>query len=143
MFKVSSEIFINRPIDEVFAFIADNENDPKWCVPVVETDRISGDAPGLNTRYSFASKAGLFTMRGEFQINEFDPPKRITWEGKSTINRFEGEYRLEEENEGTRLIEESTFHAVGLFRYFESSMSRDIDKSIAKQLQNLKQILEE
>ena len=60
MFQTKAEIFINRSIEDVYKFIADNENDPRWCVPVIETDRIIGDAPGANTRYSFASKAGLF-----------------------------------------------------------------------------------
>ena len=98
MFQVTATIFINRPIDEMIAFIADNENDPKWCVPVVETKRIQGGSPGANTRYSFVGDAGLFKSRGELQILEFEPPKRITWKGQSTINRFEGEYLLEVED---------------------------------------------
>ena len=73
MFQIESSITINKPIDTVFTFISDNENDPKWCVPVVETTRIVGDAPGANTRYTFASKAGLFTLRGEFKYWNLKP----------------------------------------------------------------------
>jgi carbon monoxide dehydrogenase subunit G len=143
MFQVSVDIYLDRPIADVFAFIADNENDPQWCVPVVETDRIEGEAPGANTRYTFASKAGLLTLRGEFRIIQFVPPERITWEGESSINRFKGEYRLVEENGGTRLIESSTYSAKGILGLLESSMRSEIEKSVAGQLQNLKQILEE
>jgi uncharacterized protein YndB with AHSA1/START domain len=44
VFETIAEITINRPIEEVFAYIADNENDPQWCVPVVETTRITTQA---------------------------------------------------------------------------------------------------
>jgi uncharacterized protein YndB with AHSA1/START domain len=100
MFEAKAEIFINQSVDDVFNFIADNENDPKWCVPVIETDRIEGDSPGANTRYSFASKAGLFTLRGEIQILEYKPFERISWEGQSSINQFTGEYILRKESPG-------------------------------------------
>jgi len=143
MFQTKAEIFINRSIEDVFSFIADNENDPKWCVPVIETDRIIGDAPGANTRYSFASKAGLFTLKGEFQIIEFEPFERITWEGQSSINQFTGEYKLRKEGEGTHLIECSTFKAKGILGMMEKSMTREIQSSLKSQLQKLKQILEE
>ena len=64
VFQTIAEITINRPIEEVFAYIADNENDPQWCVPVVETTRIAGAAPGLGARYTFASRVGLMKVRG-------------------------------------------------------------------------------
>ena len=143
MFQATATIFINRPIEEVFAFVADNENDPQWCVPVIETDRIVGAAPGANTRYSFTSDAGLFKAKGEFEIVEFEPTTRIAWQGQSTINRFEGEYSLQAKDEGTELTEKSTIHARGLFRLFETSMQREIEKSHARQLSNLKKLLEE
>jgi carbon monoxide dehydrogenase subunit G len=50
MFRVSADIVIDRPPSVVFDFIADNENDPKWCIPVVETVRVSGEAPGVGAR---------------------------------------------------------------------------------------------
>jgi uncharacterized membrane protein len=143
MFQTKAEIFINRPIEDVYNFIADNENDPQWCVPVIETDRISGDVPGANTRYSFASKAGMFTLRGEFQITDFVSNERIAWEGQSSINVFTGEYKLSEEGGGTHLIESSAFSAKGILRLFEASMTREIETSLTRQLQNLKQLLEE
>jgi len=143
MFEAKAEISINRSIEDVFNFIADNENDPKWCVPVIETDRIIGDAPGANTRYSFASKAGLFTLRGEIQIIDFEPFERISWEGQSSINQFTGEYVLRTEGEGTHLIECAKFKAKGILGLMEKSMSREIQASLQKQLQKLKQLLED
>jgi uncharacterized protein YndB with AHSA1/START domain len=90
VFQTVAEITINRPIEEVFVYIADNENDPHWCVPVVETTWIAGNAPGVGARYKFASKVGLMKLRGEFEITGFEVPEAIHWTGESSIVRFSG-----------------------------------------------------
>ena len=142
MFQIESSVIINKPIGVVFDFISDNENDPKWCVPVVETTRVVGSEPGANTRYTFASKSGFVTLRGEFTILEFDAPHRITWEGTSSINRFSGAYTLEAIDEKTRLIETATLEAKWFLRLMESAMQSQVQASVDQQLQKLKKILE-
>ena len=142
MFQVSITRFINRPIEEVFEFIADNENDPQWCVPVLTTDRTHGEQPGPDTRYVFTSDAGFFTARGEINILEFKPPNLISWKMKSTINTSEGRYVLDEKDGGTQITETATLHPKWYFKLAESRMKAEIEKSLNKQLDNLKELLE-
>jgi uncharacterized protein YndB with AHSA1/START domain len=143
MFKVHAEITIGRPIEEVFTFIAENENDPQWCVPVVETTRISGDKPGDGARYSFASKTGFFKAGGEFEITEFESPTRIGWLGTSPFGKYTGYYQLESEKDGsTNLREHITFEYQGLWKLFESIHSGQFAKNYDLQLNRLKRLLE-
>ena len=143
MFQTIAVITINRPIEEVFAYIADNENDPHWCVPVVETTRIAGDAPGAGARYDFASKVGLMKLRGEFEITGFEAPKAIHWTGESSIVRFSGQYRLESTAAGTRLEERATFEPKGLLNLLQTTMIPQYTTTYETQLQRLKQLLED
>lgn len=142
MFETIAEITINRPINEVFDFISDNENDPQWCVPVVETTRIAGSAPGVGARYSFASQAGLITLRGEFEITAFESPETIEWIGESSIVKFSGLYRLTSVAAGTRLEERTTFEPKGLLGLLEGIMRPQYTKTYETQLERLKQLLE-
>ena len=142
MFTTSAEITIDRPINEVFDFIADNENDPKWCVPVVETTRITGSAPGAGARYSFASQAGLIKLRGEFEVTSFEPPETIEWVGESSIVKFSGLYHLESEGAGTRLKERTTFELKGLLVPLQGIMISQYKKTYETQLERLKALLE-
>jgi len=142
VFTTSAEITIDRPINEVFDFIADNENDPKWCVPVVETTRITGSAPGAGARYSFASQAGLIKLRGEFEISAFEPPGKIEWVGESSIVKFSGQYRLESVGTGTRLEERTTFELKGLLVPLQGMMISQYQKTYDTQLERLKALLE-
>ena len=143
MFQTIAVITINRPIEEVFAYIADNENDPHWCVPVVETTRIAGDAPGAGAQYDVASQLGLMKLRGEFEITGFEAPKAIHWTGESSIVRFSGQYRLGSTAAGTRLEERATFEPKGLLKLLQATMIPQYTTTYETQLQRLKQLLED
>ena len=143
MFETIAEITINRPIEEVFAYIADNENDPQWCVPVVETTRIAGNAPGVGARYAFASKVGLMKLRGEFETTGFEAPEAIHWAGESSIVRFSGQYRLESTAAGTCLEERTAFEPKGLLKLLQAIMRPQYTATYETQLQRLKQVLED
>jgi carbon monoxide dehydrogenase subunit G len=143
VFQTVAEITINRPVEEVFAFIADNQNDPQWCVPVVETTRIAGNAPGVGARYAFASQVGLMKLRGEFEITGFEAPEAIRWTGESSIVKFSGQYRLESTAAGTRLEERTTFEPKGLLKLLQATMIPQYTTTYETQLQRLKHLLED
>jgi hypothetical protein len=54
--RFEASVVINRPIEEVFAFLADGENDPKYASTVKD--------------------AGVKTKR-EVKLTEFEPPTRF------------------------------------------------------------------
>src|SRR5829696_9086244 len=43
--EIEKTIVIGRPVEEVWAFIADARNDPRWCKKVESVDQVSGDEP--------------------------------------------------------------------------------------------------
>ena len=96
---------IDRPIEEVFAFLANGENDPKFSPRVLEIAKTTDGPPGEGTVYASTVKdAGMKTKR-EFRITEFVPPTRIRWTelSKNAITVPEGGYDLEPEGSGTRI----------------------------------------
>lgn len=96
---------INRPIDEVFAFLADGTNDPKFSPRVLEIAETTDGPPGVGTIYrSTVKDAGMKSTR-EFELTEFDPPRRIRWaeRSKNIVTAAEGGYDLAPEGDGTRL----------------------------------------
>ena len=108
--RFEATVVIDRPIEEVFAFLADGENDPKFSPRVLEISKTSDGPPGVGTVYASTVKdAGVKTKR-EFKITEFEPPTRIRWTevSKNLVSAPEGGYDLAPEGSGTRL----TFHNV-------------------------------
>jgi uncharacterized protein YndB with AHSA1/START domain len=106
---------IDRPIEEVFAFLANGENDPKFSPRVLEIAKTTEGPPGVGTVYASTVKdAGVKTKR-EFKLTEFDPPNRIRWTevSKNLITVPEGGYDLAPEGGGTRVTLHNVFEGHG------------------------------
>jgi carbon monoxide dehydrogenase subunit G len=95
---------IDRPIDEVFAFLADGENDPRFSPRVQRIEKTTDGPTGVGTVYRSTVKDAGLTTRREFRITEFDAPNKIHWAevSKNLVTAAEGGYDL------TRVSETST-----------------------------------
>ena len=103
--RFEATVVVDRPIEEVFAFLADGENDPKFSPRVLEIAKTTDGPPGVGTVYASTVKdAGVKTER-EFKITEFEPPTRIRWTevSKNLVTAPEGGYDLAPEGGGTRV----------------------------------------
>lgn len=89
---------IDRPIAEVFAFLADGTNDPRFSPRVQHIEKKTDGPTGVGTVYASTVKdAGLKSAR-EFRITEFVEPTRIRWveQTKNLVTAAEGGYDLEQ-----------------------------------------------
>ena len=49
--EVRRSIDIRRPLAEVFEYVADCTNDPRWCKKVESVRQVEGEGPGPGARY--------------------------------------------------------------------------------------------
>jgi carbon monoxide dehydrogenase subunit G len=107
---------INRPIDQVFGFLADGTNDPKFSPRVQEITKTTDGPPGVGTVYASTVKDAGMTTKREFELTEFEAPTKIRWaeRSKNSITVPSGGYDLEPAGEGvTRLTIHNTFEGHG------------------------------
>jgi ligand-binding SRPBCC domain-containing protein len=70
---------IDRPPDEVFAFVSDLENDPRWRREWVDAKRTSVGPIGVGTTSSlFARFLGRRT-EAVYEITEYDSGRAVRW----------------------------------------------------------------
>ena len=112
----SATTTINRPIEEVFAFLGDGTNDPKFSPRVQKIEKLTDGPPGVGTVYASTVKdAGMKTGR-EFKLTEFEQPTKIRWTEltKNAITVPDGGYDLEPAGDGsTRMTILNTFEGHG------------------------------
>jgi uncharacterized protein YndB with AHSA1/START domain len=109
-------VVIDRPIDEVFAFLSDGENDPKFSPRVLQIAKTTDGPPAVGTVYASTVKdAGMKTQR-EFKLTEFEPPTRIRWAevSKNLVTAPEGGYDFAPEGERTRVTIYNVLEGHGL-----------------------------
>jgi uncharacterized protein YndB with AHSA1/START domain len=103
--RFDATIVIDRPIEEVFDFLADGENDKKFSSRIVEIAKTTDGPPGVGTVYASTAKDAGVKMKHEFELTAFDRPTRIRWTEltKHPLVVAEGGYDLAPEGERTRL----------------------------------------
>ena len=114
--RFEATVVIERPIEEVFTYLADGENDPKFSPRVLEIAKTTDGPPGVGTVYASTVKdAGIKTKR-EFKLTEFEPPTRIRWAevSKNAVTAAEGGYDLAREGDGTRVTLYNVLEGHGL-----------------------------
>ena len=115
--EFSGTTVIDRPIDEVFAFLADGTNDPKFSPRVQEINKVTDGPVGVGTIFESRVKdAGLKSSR-RFELTTVDAPTTIRWteRSKNMITVPDGGYDLEAVGDGqTRVTIHNTFEGHGL-----------------------------
>jgi uncharacterized protein YndB with AHSA1/START domain len=77
--QASSEILIKCPREELYAFLADPENDPKWRSGVLDLKRVSGS--GIGARYTQGVRGpGGRRILAAIEITELTPDKSIAFQ---------------------------------------------------------------
>src|SRR5262245_14234581 len=115
--EFSGSAVVDRPIAEVFEFLAAGTNDPKFSPRVQEIRKTTDGPVGVGTVFESRVKdAGMKTSR-TFEITEYVPSTRIRWteRSKNLITVTDGGYDLESVGENqTRVTIHNTFAGHGL-----------------------------
>ncbi len=95
-------VTIQRPIDEVFTFLADFENIPTWNHSVLETRKLTTGAVGIGTAYR---QTRSLPNRSEetFAVAAYEPVTRLAIAGDIGPFRARFEYELEATANGAEL----------------------------------------
>ncbi|GGS10995.1 hypothetical protein Snoj_14390 [Streptomyces nojiriensis] len=94
--QFEASVEIDRPVEAVFAYLADGRHDPEFSPRVQEITKIPDGPTALGTVFrSTVKDAGMKTGR-EFRIIGLEPPHLIRWTEQSrNLITAEGGYDLE------------------------------------------------
>jgi hypothetical protein len=125
---------IDRPIEAVFAYLAEGTNDPKFSPRVLEIHKEPDGPSALGTIFvSKVKDAGMKTER-RFELTGFEAPTTIRWaeRSKNLVTVTEGGYDLEDLGSGrTRMTVFNSFagHGFGkvIVGFARSAAAKDAD----------------
>lgn len=137
----TNSVLIKQSRHDVFAFLADFENVPKWNYAITETRKASPGPVAVGTRYR--QVRSLPSPREEgFQVTAFEPDQRLQIGGD--LGPFEGtlSYVLEVVGEGTRLTNAVHLEGRGLMKLAAPFVAGRIRDAVKANLGELKAVLE-
>lgn len=135
-------VMVRRPIEEVFGFLADFENIPRWNYAIVETHKVSQGAVGVGTIYQ---QVRSVPRRSEehFEVTAYNPPRQLEIRGQ--LGPFPSclSYALDAIPEGTRITNSVELELRGPGRLLGRVAVPRVRDAVAANLQKLKELLEQ
>lgn len=137
----SHSVTIGRSTADVFGFIADGEQCPRWRSGVLDIKRVSGE--GVGTRYAQGVRGPMGRrIAADYEITAYEPDHRIEFQTTAGPVRPHGRYDFEPADGGTRLTFTLDAQVTGLRKLVMGGMvQRTMDAEVAA-LDNVKRILE-
>jgi uncharacterized membrane protein len=134
-------VTVQRPVEEVFAFVADGERCPEWRPGVLDITRTSGDGVGTRYRQGVRGPMGR-RVSADYEITVWDPNRRLEFQTVAGPVRPHGRYDFEEADGGTRLTLSLDADLAGLRGLLIGSAVQKTMNSEVRTLDNLKRVLE-
>jgi predicted DNA-binding protein (UPF0251 family) len=137
--EFENTIPIYRLIDEVFAFLSDFENIPKWNYYVLEVRQLSESPIGIGTTYHQVRK----TDEQDFRIIEFEPNHSVAVKTvPQSSPSFERRFTLYEEGDTTRIRDQWKLDT-GRPALLERLAQGRVKSAVSENLTKLKELLQE
>jgi carboxymethylenebutenolidase len=103
MARVEGVIIINRPVEEVFDFVANERNEPRYNPRMRVVEQISEGPIGVGTRFRTELETMGRTMPMVVEFTGFERPWRLGSMTRSSMTETEGALTFESVPGGTRM----------------------------------------
>lgn len=134
-------VTIHRSPDDVFRFIADGRNGPKWRSGVLDIAHVAGSGVGETYKQGVKGPGGR-RVDADYRVTAYEPGLRLAFEATAGPVRPTGEYLLEAVPEGTRLTFSLQAELSGFKKLLMgAAVQKTMDAEVAA-AERLKQLLE-
>jgi uncharacterized protein YndB with AHSA1/START domain len=141
MIKAERTVVIDRPIEEVFAFVTDQTNTPAWQAGLLDVQRTTPGPIGVGTRHTLVRSFLGRRMEAENEYVSYEPGKLVTFRTTSGPPLV-ASYLFEPAPGGTRLTSRVELHGAGLFGLMEPVIGAGLRREMKAALPALKALLE-
>ncbi|MDF2461028.1 MAG: hypothetical protein K0S68_431 [Candidatus Saccharibacteria bacterium] len=143
MAHAQNSVIITRPAAEVYAFLADGLNNPKWRPAVISIELVQGKVGEIGAEYRQQLKGpGGRPIAGDYRIISAEPGRRLEFVVTAGPARPKGDYLLEQTAEGPKVTFTLDFEPRGLMRLMGPMIQKTMEAEVG-QLTALKAVLEQ
>ena len=143
MDRFELSIVINHPIEDVFGFTANLENDVKWHSAFVEVRNLSGGSLGVGSRYLvFEEPRNKWNTGAEYEVIEYKPNQVVSWKTLSGPMQLKFWRKFEQVDGGTRFDVRYEGEARGFLRFIWPLLIKVVIRMQRGDMHRLKELLE-
>ena len=141
MLKFKESVVIDQPVERVFSFATDLNNNVRWQSEVLEVAQTSAGPFGLGATYRCVNKFMGRRVETEGLIFEYEPQKKCSFKFTSGPVTGESSFLFEPVESGTMFTTTGELN-LGFFSLTQWIVRRVAKELIQKDLMKLKHVLE-
>lgn len=140
---ITTRLEIERPVPEVFAFVADQTNATKWQTGLHEVRRLTAGPIGIGTEHEFVRTFAGRRISAQNRFVVFEPDRYVQFEIPSRWMSGTASYRTDSsQSGGTVLTSNMQFHVRRPLSLLEPVLARILRRDTIRDEQRLKILLE-
>jgi hypothetical protein len=143
MLKFKTSVIIRCPIETVFAFVSNFENEPQYQKEVEKTIKITEGPIGVGTTFRDIVKVMGRRLESEYQIIEFEPSRKLAIKILKGQAPYTARLTFEEVEEGTRLDFDAYVYPTGWLKLAQPLLQPLLQKQFEGNYTRLKRLLEQ
>ena len=142
MLSLEKSVIINRPVEEVFEFVMNPENESLWNPGTQKAEQTSDGPMGVGTTIHFVARFLGRTVDSEFEVIEYEANRKRVNKSISGPYPYEVTNLFESAEGGTKFTATAQFDIGGFYKLAEPLVARMADRQIESSFANLKDLLE-
>jgi uncharacterized membrane protein len=141
MIKVENSVFINKPVEHVFAYTNNLAHSPEWQGSL-ESIKYQDATPKVGGKFTEVRKIMGREMKTTLEITALETNALYSAKTLSGPLPFEVTVTFESVDDGTRMTTKVEGEARGFLKLAESTVTKQLKKSLREDGERLKEILE-
>jgi hypothetical protein len=103
MARIEGEIMIHRPVEEVFDFVADERNEPRYNPRMVRAEMLTPEPVGLGSRFRAEMRTWPRPVVMSVEFTGYDRPRRLASTTRLSTMDIQGTLTFDPVPVGTRM----------------------------------------
>jgi len=140
--RVEGQIIIDRPVEEVFDYVADERNEPQYNPQMTKAEKVTPGPVGAGTRFQSVMTGTGRSAEMTIEFTEFDRPRRIAEHTHLASMEIDGLLLFESAGKATRMKWVWDLEPRGFFKLLGPLVRWIGDRQERRNWNSLKQVLE-
>ena len=143
MVRVEGEIVINRPVEEVFDFVADERNEPRYNPRMRRADQLTEGPIGVGTRFRAQTVSMGRPVEMVIEFTGYQRPRRLSESVHMASMELQGGLTFDPVPDGTRMRWSWELQPRGILKLMSPLVARMGRSQEQRIWTGLKRLLEE
>ena len=143
MINLDLGTLIDRPVSEVFAFVANPANMAKWNSAVVSLEQLTPGQVGVGTKFKSTGEMMGRRIEGEMQVTSYEPDTAYGFQVNAGPMQVNVNLTFKTVGTGTKISLNAQGNPAGFFKLAEGVMAGRVKSMMEENLARLKSQLEQ